>query len=197
METNEKTARTLCRYSSTGPEPNAKTGTKFINSACRRTVTGFSHPAATDPTLFVFTAQPDGGGWAASTYDAVTGALLNGRFPLVSMPAALGKVLFEINGNFSIGSYNLSDGAPINKNRISLAPNRGVAWAVVAGGNHLFVTTDLGIVEEFNATTGALINGDFITKGNSNDQGGILWPAIPSTGVSARRRTVLRATTVI
>jgi hypothetical protein len=143
---------------------------------------GFAHAAA-DPTLFVFTTQPDGGGWKASTYDAVTGVLLNGGFPLSSMPAALGNTLFEINGNFTIGKYNLSDGSLIKAVFITLPSNRGVAWALTAGGNNLYVTTDLGIVEQYNATTGALINADFITKVNSNDTGGIMWPAIPSTGI--------------
>jgi hypothetical protein len=50
--------------------------------------------------------------------------------------------------------------------------------------NSLFVTTDLGIVEQYNATTGALIKGDFLTKESGAEPPlGIQWPATPSTGI--------------
>ncbi len=140
--------------------------------------------AANDPTLFVLTYGTDGGGWQASTYDAVTGVLLNGTFPLVSMPAAVGNMLYEINGNFTIGKYSFSDGSLIKGDFITVPANRGTAWALVAGGNSLFVTTDLGIVEQYNATTGALVKGDFLTKESGAEPPyGIQWPAIPSTGI--------------
>lgn len=103
------------------------------------------------------------------------------------MPAAFGNTLFEINGNFTIGKYHLSDGSLIKVDFIKIPVERGTAWSVVAGGlaaNRLFVSTDLGNVEEYNATTGALINADFLKRGNQAEPPyGIQWPAIPSTGI--------------
>jgi hypothetical protein len=149
-----------------------------------------AHAAATDPTLFVLTYAPDGGGWQAHPYDAVTGVALTSfghPYPLVSMPAAFGTKLFEINGNFTIGKYNLSDGSLIKADFIRIPAERGTAWSVVTGSlttNRLFVGTDLGIVEEYNATTGALINPDLFTRANSAEPPyGIQWPATPSTAI--------------
>jgi hypothetical protein len=146
--------------------------------------------AASDPTLFVLTYGEVGGGWHANTYDAVTDVCLQQRgfYPLASMPAAFGTSLFEINGNFTIGKYNLSDGSVIKANFITAPANKGTVWALASSlaSNRLFVSTDLGIVEEYNATTGALINSDFLTKENSNQEGsGIQWPEVPSAGGSS------------
>jgi hypothetical protein len=150
---------------------NATTGAA-INASF---VTGLSEPgglAVSSNALFVanFKTQTVG------KYDATTGAAINASFLTgLNSPIALavsGNNLLVANSeNGTVGEYDATTGATINANFITglTAP-----MAIALSGNNLFVANDIGVgfggtgidlatVSEYNATTGAVINANFIT----------------------------------
>jgi hypothetical protein len=102
-------------------------------------------------------------------YDATTGAVINAKFIKgLNLHAAKGNTLYgtvAVDNNI-IATYDATIGAPINNSLIDLSGLRGhpsvVALALL--GNRLFVATFApGIVREYDAATGALIEARFIT----------------------------------
>ena len=102
-------------------------------------------------------------------YDATTGAAINSSFITgLSDPEGLllsGTALFMTSaGNYTVGKYDATSGMATNANLITtglLAPN-----SLALSGNNLFVASGGNIhypVSEYNATTGAAINANFVT----------------------------------
>lgn len=122
-----------------------------------------------DDQLFVSTAKSTAGGFVftIAKYDATTGAVIDAKFTKgLSLGAAKGNTLYGTVGvhNNIIATYDATSGAPINN---SLIDDLGRGTSVVALallGDRLFVATfGPGIVREYDAATGALIEARFIT----------------------------------
>jgi hypothetical protein len=165
-------SNTVSEYSARGAAINANLIT-----------TGLNMPiwiAASGNTLFVANT----GSGTIGTYNATTGAPINGRFITGASGglAVSGNILFVVAGGGpsvgtdTVGEYDASTGAVINANFITglIAPR-----TIAVSGNTLFVSCNAsgplgsilpGIVSAYNATTGAVINANFIT-GLSNPQG--------------------------
>jgi hypothetical protein len=127
--------------------------------------------AVSDHQLFVSTAKSTDRGFVftIAKYDATTGAVINAKFIKgLNLHAAKGNTLYgtvAVDNNI-IATYDATIGAPINNSLIDLSGLRGhpsvVALALL--GNRLFVAMFApGIVREYDAATGALIEARFIT----------------------------------
>ena len=128
-------------------------------------ITGLSNPvglAVLGNTLFVANL----GTGTVAKYDATTGAVINAKFIKgLNLLAAKGNTLYGTVGvhNNIIATYDATIGAPINNSLIDLRRGTSVV-ALALLGNRLFVATFApGIVREYDAATGALIEARFIT----------------------------------
>lgn len=81
--------------------------------------------------------------------------------------ALSGTTLYATAYSSYVSTYNASTGAQINPHFIVLNPDTNVTYTdtgIAISGNHLFVAEGApGIIEEYDATTGALIQSNFIT----------------------------------
>ncbi len=159
--------------SSTGTvgEYDATTGA-VINA---NLITGVIHPAGlvlSGNTLFVASAVANGG--SVGTYDATTGAVINTNFistgvNQVNQPFALalsGNTLFVSDAGERITTYNATTGSPFTTVFNPLISGLANPYNLALSGNNLYVSQNLGgssLIGEYNATTGATINANFIT----------------------------------
>jgi hypothetical protein len=152
---------------STLEEYNASTGvtesTNFLNT---RISQGFFGLAVSGNNLYV--AQPG----SISVYDATTGSpgnpdLVTTTGETQSMVIS-GNVLyvgaFNSESGADLEAYNATTGAPISTfTSPTNLPTAPQGLAVV--GNDIYATFDTNYINVYNATTGALISGSFITTG--------------------------------
>jgi hypothetical protein len=135
--------------------------------------------------LFVWGSSNNSQGAVIGEYNATTGAVINANFITglnansfngqtnAQVLAVSGNKLFVMNttstGTLRVSLYDATTGAVINADFIPL-PNNGffmVSGTIAISGNHLFIPTrSPGFtsvqVAEYDATTGAVINADFI-----------------------------------
>jgi hypothetical protein len=115
------------------------------------------------------------GSTTVGEYNSASGAVINANYITVGLnyPEGLalsadGHTLFVANGgNGTIGKYNVTEvtgASPINVNFISEGLSTPSGIALSADGGTLFVANYTGssAVGEYNATTGAVINANFI-----------------------------------
>jgi hypothetical protein len=125
--------------------------------------------AVLDDQLFVSTAKSTAGGFVftIAKYDATTGAVIDAKFIKgLNLRTAKGNILYGTVGvhNNIIATYDATIGAPINNSLIDDLGRRTSVVALALLGDRLFVATFApGIVHEYDATTGALIEARFLT----------------------------------
>jgi len=144
-------------------EYNAATGA-VINA---NLIMGLPQPGAlllSGNDLFVANTGIGAGIDTVGEYNATTGAAINaslitGLFDPTAL-ALSGNTLFVLNSNNTVVEYNGSTGATPS---IALNGTEGT-YGLAVSGNTLFVSNyNNGTVSEYNATTDAVINANFIT----------------------------------
>jgi WD40 repeat protein len=141
-------------------EYNATTGAA-INSKLITRLSTPSQLAIQGNSLFV--ANESG---SVGKYDAATGAAINPSFitGMQFFPQGLavqGNILFVANFGFgTVGKYDASTGKEIDADFITA----GFPTALALSGNRLFVLVATASVHEYNATTGAAISTNLITR---------------------------------
>jgi hypothetical protein len=159
-------------------EFNATTGA-LINATLIETGANSTIGAMTtsgDTLFFAYEYAIKGGGTlnGVGAYNAKTGALNSTLITLSTnyLPAALtvsknhlyvGYLSDQPGYQGTVGEYDATTGAAINATLIT-----GYSYApggLAVSGNHLLVAEGSGVIE-FNATTGAVINDNFINFGN-------------------------------
>jgi hypothetical protein len=146
------------------PSYDASTGS-LVNSSFITTLgAGGNGFAQSGSVIYASSINPS----TMGTYDAATGAALNAAF--ISGSGAGGIAVSGTNlfwrRTSGIAEYDAISGAPINLTFASLPGGGTTPYSIAIQGNTIYVGTragQSGQISEYDATTGALIDANFIT----------------------------------